>query len=85
MTFNPEMEDEDITWRNGVAMESRQPTQIRLCTWFVDWIKQKKFKLSDDAQRRTNIGRAMINMAEWNLFGLTQIGRWWNDSTSRRG
>jgi hypothetical protein len=66
-------------------MESRQPTQIQLCTWFVDWIKQKKFKLSDDAQRRTNVGRAMINMAEWNLFGLTQIGRWWNDSTSRRG
>ncbi|CAN9244307.1 unnamed protein product [Alternaria alternata] len=73
VTFNPETEDEDITWRNGVAIESRQPTQIQLCTWFVDWIKQKKFKLSDDAQRRTNIGRAMINMAEWNLFGLTQI------------
>ncbi|KAI4714120.1 hypothetical protein J4E89_001570 [Alternaria sp. Ai002NY15] len=72
VTFNPETE---VVWKNGrpIAGTGMQPAQIQLCTWFVDWIKQKKFKLSGDVQKRTKIGRAMINAAEWRQFGLRQI------------
>ncbi|KAI4671726.1 uncharacterized protein J4E78_000222 [Alternaria triticimaculans] len=55
----------------------RRPAQIQLCSWFVDWIKQKEYKTADDVQKRTKIGRKMINRAASNRMtfglGLNQI------------
>jgi hypothetical protein len=60
------------------AKSTRQPTQIQLCLWFVDWIKQKEHKTASDVKWRTKIGRKIIEKAEsngrtWGL-GLNQIG-----------
>ena len=56
----------------------RRPAQIQLCSWFVDWIKQKEYKTADDVQKRTKIGRKMIDRAASNRMtfglGLNQIG-----------
>jgi hypothetical protein len=62
----------------GGELSRRQPTQIQLCLWIVDWIKQKDYKTADDVQRRTKIGRKIIKRAESNRLtfglGLNQIG-----------
>jgi hypothetical protein len=71
VTANPDVADP--VERNGVKLDLRRPTQIQLCPWFVDWIKQKKLKLAGDVQKRTNIGRIVIKLAQKN-FGLKQIG-----------
>lgn len=49
------------------------PTQVTICPWFVDWIKNKEFRIGDDVYR-TNIGRSVIKLSERN-FGLKQFGR----------
>jgi len=64
----------------------RLPSQIQLCLWFVDWIKQKEQKSADDVKRRTRIGRKLINQAQangrtWGL-GLNQIGTSYFDTFS---
>lgn len=72
MTLNPERK----TGRYNAAGEPlvyEQSTQIQLCPWFVDWIKDHKFKLHNDAAR-SNIGRAVIKLAESKKFGFAQIG-----------
>ncbi|KAF1836061.1 hypothetical protein BDW02DRAFT_596728 [Decorospora gaudefroyi] len=71
VTMNPE--DAHPAFKNNVQLESRRPTQIQLCPWFVDWVKSKKFKLVGDVQKRTKIGRFVIKLAEWKGFGLAQI------------
>ncbi|KAH3942841.1 hypothetical protein HBI56_053270 [Parastagonospora nodorum] len=63
VTYNPEWESEDI--------EDKPPTQIQLCPWFVDWIKNKEYKLHNDVIR-SNFGRYVIKKAEANQ-GLKQI------------
>jgi hypothetical protein len=74
VTANPDLGEGEVVERNGVEMDTRRPTQIQLCLWFVDWIKQKQFKLADDVQKRTKLGRVVIKLAEKN-FGLKQIGK----------
>ena len=69
--------------RNGMPFTITQPTQIQLCPWFVDWIKDKKYKLHNDA-RRSNIGRAIIKLSESTRWGFAQIGmyathNYWDD------
>jgi hypothetical protein len=71
VTANPDLGE--VVWKNGAQMDTRRPTQIQLCLWFVDWIKQKKFKLAGDVQKRTKIGRLAIKLAAKNI-GLRQIG-----------
>ncbi|KAF1848131.1 uncharacterized protein K460DRAFT_333868 [Cucurbitaria berberidis CBS 394.84] len=70
VTVNP-ISDEDVLM-NGVKMSPEKPTQIQLCLWFVDWIKDRRFKLHNDVAR-SNIGRAVIKLAESKNFGLRQI------------
>jgi hypothetical protein len=53
--------------------EGNKPTQIQICPWFLDWLKNRDFKLSRDVFR-TNIGRLVIKGAESDRFGLRQIG-----------
>jgi hypothetical protein len=70
----------EVTLEGGVELSRRQPTQIQLCLWFADWIKQKEHKTAGDVKRRTRIGRYLIEKAEsngWTLgLGLSQIGTW---------
>jgi hypothetical protein len=49
------------------------PTQIQICPWFIDWLKNREFKLARDVFR-TNIGRLVIKGAVSDRFGLRQIG-----------
>jgi hypothetical protein len=49
------------------------PTQIQLCPWFVDWIRNKEYKSADDV-KRTRIGRRVVKQAEANKWPLRQIG-----------
>lgn len=72
VTVNPAIQGD--VYRNGILMSGIKPTQIQLCSWFVDWIKDRKFKLHNDAAR-SNIGRAVIKIAESKNFGFRQIGR----------
>jgi hypothetical protein len=52
-----------------------RPTVIQLCDWFVDWIKSKEFKTSDQITKRSNIGRAIIWRVEKKGWPFRQIGR----------
>lgn len=55
------------------------PTQIQLCPWFVEWIKQRR---PDDItwgewagiKKKTRIGRYFISKAEDNKLLFNQIG-----------
>lgn len=68
VTWNPKAADD--VYENPVAEE---PTQIQLCPWFIDWLKNHEFKLARDVFK-TNIGRLVINSAGSNRFGFRQIG-----------
>lgn len=68
-----------VTW-NPESAESLStvpfqihPTQIQICPWFIDWLKNREFKLARDVFR-TNIGRVVIKNAVSGRFGLRQIG-----------
>ncbi|KAJ4377483.1 hypothetical protein N0V83_000308 [Neocucurbitaria cava] len=70
VTVNPVRQSDTI--KNGEVMVVNQPTQIQLCPWFVDWVKDHKLKLHNDAAR-SNIGRVVIKLAESSKFGFAQI------------
>ncbi|KAF1836063.1 hypothetical protein BDW02DRAFT_629070 [Decorospora gaudefroyi] len=71
---DPETEDDaDPETVGGRVVEYLKPTQIQLCLWFVDWVKNKEFKQGGDVQKRTKIGRFVIKLAESKGFGLAQI------------
>lgn len=72
VTVNPNSGVE--VYKNGVPINNIKPTQIELCLWFVDWIKDRKFKLHNDVAR-SNIGRAVIKLAESTNYGFRQIGK----------
>lgn len=71
VTVNPTSGVE--AYKNEVSKSVQIPTQIQLCLWFVDWIKDRRFKLHNDAAR-SNIGRAVIKLAESTNYGFRQIG-----------
>ncbi|CAO2647427.1 Nn.00g083490.m01.CDS01 [Neocucurbitaria sp. VM-36] len=71
VTINPERKT-GLYNDNGEPLVTEESTQIQLCPWFVDWIKDRKFKLHNDVAR-SNIGRAVIKLAESNKFGFAQI------------
>jgi hypothetical protein len=62
---------------NPVLDGDDKPTQIQLCPWFVDWIKNKNIRLGNDVAR-SNIGRLFIKLSESTRFGFTQIGKHWS-------
>ncbi|KAH7413560.1 hypothetical protein DE146DRAFT_203 [Phaeosphaeria sp. MPI-PUGE-AT-0046c] len=57
---------------DGMVEENRKPTQLQLCPWFIDWIKNKEYKFHRDV-RRTNIGQHVIKAAESSKYGFRQI------------
>lgn len=77
-----------VTWNPESAESLRSipfqnhPTQIQICPWFLDWLKNREFKLARDVFR-TNIGRLVIKGASSNRFGLRQIGMF-DDGVSGR-
>lgn len=70
ITLNP--------WRDVATVgddddNGQSVTQIQLCPWFVNWIKQRKIKLFKDGIRAM-IGKAVIKLSEKTPFGFAQIG-----------
>ncbi|KAH7413563.1 hypothetical protein DE146DRAFT_247 [Phaeosphaeria sp. MPI-PUGE-AT-0046c] len=63
----------DVEGSTGDDTEEQVATQIQLCPWFVDWIKQRKIKLHRHAIK-TMIGKAVIKLSEKTPFGFAQIG-----------
>jgi hypothetical protein len=65
----------DKVWVDNKLQPHKFATQIQLCPWFLDWLKDKKFKLHRDV-KRTNIGRLFLEGAEKKdgRFGFRQIG-----------
>jgi hypothetical protein len=63
-----------ITKPPDTIMETRKPTQLQLCPWFVDWLKNKEFKLHRDVLR-TNVGQHFLKAAESDKYGFRQIGK----------
>ncbi|KAF1918941.1 hypothetical protein BDU57DRAFT_592946 [Ampelomyces quisqualis] len=49
-----------------------QPTQIQLCPWFVQWVKDHKYKMVKDAMM-TSIGKTLIKLAGRAPFSFAQI------------
>jgi hypothetical protein len=74
VTWNPvrvtKLLDED-----GKPRLSNEMTQIQLCPWFVDWVKDRKIKLHKDAVKSI-VGKAIIRATESssNYLGFAQIG-----------
>jgi hypothetical protein len=72
ITYNAER-DTGVT-RNDEPILPDQPTQLQICPWFVDWVKERKIKLHKEAMK-TTIGKTVINLSEKTPFGFAQIGR----------
>jgi hypothetical protein len=62
VTWNPELEDGTVV-----------PTQIQLCPWFVEWVKERKYRLQKDAMM-TTIGKTLIKLSGKLPFSFSQIG-----------
>ncbi|QRD07406.1 hypothetical protein JI435_132000 [Parastagonospora nodorum SN15] len=69
VTYNAQWESEewDEEQREVVYNYEDRPTQIQICPWFIDWIKNKEYKLSNDV-KRSNIGRYIIKKVEGNQW-----------------
>ncbi|KAF2653293.1 hypothetical protein K491DRAFT_662135 [Lophiostoma macrostomum CBS 122681] len=72
--WNPRGQDDSKNPVNGRENDKiEKPTQIQLCPWFIDWIKNRKYKTADQLTKRANFGRFVINTVEKSNFGLRQI------------
>jgi hypothetical protein len=56
------------------SQNRKPPTQIQLCLWFVDCIKDREYRLHADIKKRTKIERKLIRLAESKGFGLSRLG-----------
>jgi hypothetical protein len=59
----------------GIPLYVDDITQLQLCPWFVEWIRDRKYKLGKDL-KRTIIGKTVIKLTEStsNKYGFAQIG-----------
>ncbi|KAF2468916.1 uncharacterized protein BDR25DRAFT_289905 [Lindgomyces ingoldianus] len=74
VTVNPVLTAEvfEQTESQWVYTETEKPTQIQICPWFVDWIKNHDYKLHNDVAR-SNIGRTVVKVTESTNHILRQI------------
>lgn len=75
VAMNPTQSFRPINRKTGKEwyFEKELPSQIQLCPWFVDWVKNHDYRVQADVARRAKIGRRVIELTE-NNFGLRQIG-----------
>jgi hypothetical protein len=62
-----------ITWNPRLDNGDYLSTQTQLCPWFVEWIKERKYKLQKDAMMTTN-GKTLIKLSGKLPFSFSQIG-----------
>jgi hypothetical protein len=63
-----------ITWNSELEDGTYFPTQTQLCPWFVEWVKERKYRLQKDAMM-TTIGKTVINLVGKLPFWFSQIGK----------
>lgn len=74
ITWNP-IRDTKQKKENGDPILVNEMTQIQLCPWFVDWVKDRKIKLHKDAVTAI-VGKAIIKATQSTSIrlGFAQIG-----------